>query len=300
MMATTSCFTSLSRMSYLRHIYANHNFHGHHDAPRFIVDDQPVGWIRPDLVSRLLDEPIFESHQDHALHLHPDLNTFEKRSEALHELVVRLHEEGIVNLIMDEPYPVTATTRDSALCVVDRPSAGIFGLKTFGQHLNGIVREGDDIFMWIGRRAKDKPILPGKLDQLVAGGLPYGISLDENLYKECYEEAGISETIARHARPVGIVSYDLISQRGIKQEVLYCYDLELDASFQPVCTDGEVDEFMLLPLQEVATLVRDTDEFKANCNLVIIDFLIRHGYIHPHENDYVELVSGLRSSRNDL
>lgn len=35
---------------------------------------------------------------------------------------------------------------------------------------------------------------------------------------------------------------------------------------------------MRLPISEVARLVRETTDFKTNCNLVIIDFLIRHGY----------------------
>ncbi len=48
-----------------------------------------------------------------------------------------------------------------------------------------------------------------------------------------------------------------------------------------------------MSLEEIAILVRESDEFKLNCNLVIIDFLIRHGWLQPHEPDYVELASGL-------
>ena len=40
--------------------------------------------------------------------------------------------------------------------------------------------------------------------------------------------------------------------------------------------------------------MRETSEFKLNCNLVVIDFLLRHGFIGPEEEDYLELVSGLR------
>ncbi len=50
----------------------------------------------------------------------------------------------------------------------------------------------------------------------------------------------------------------------------------------------------MLGVQEVARLVRETSEFKLNCNLVVIDFLLRHGFIGPEEEDYLELVSGLR------
>ncbi len=58
--------------------------------------------------------------------------------------------------------------------------------------------------------------------------------------------------------------------------------------------DGEVESFMRLPIAEVADLVANTDEFKDNCNLVIIDFLIRHGHIVPEQPGYLALLAGMR------
>jgi hypothetical protein len=40
--------------------------------------------------------------------------------------------------------------------------------------------------------------------------------------------------------------------------------------------------------------VRDTDDFKFNVPLVILDFLVRHGWLRPEDPDYVEIVAGLR------
>ncbi|MEL0110861.1 MAG: hypothetical protein VW835_03930 [Rickettsiales bacterium] len=71
--------------------------------------------------------------------------------------------------------------------------------------------------------------------------------------------------------------------------------MELPASFEPVAADGEVGEFMLWPIEKVAKTVRETAEFKFNCNLVIIDFLIRQGVLNPDtEPDYGEICAGLR------
>ena len=78
-----------------------------------------------------------------------------------------------------------------------------------------------------------------------------------------------------------------------KPDVIFCYDLEVPPTFEPRCTDGEVDAFYLWPVERVLETVRDTPDFKLNCNLVIIDFLIRHGYIEPDTPDYLELQSGL-------
>jgi hypothetical protein len=91
------------------------------------------------------------------------------------------------------------------------------------------------------------------------------------------------------------VSYCRASETGLKPDVMLCYDLELPEDFAPRNTDGEVESFALLPAAEVARLVRDTGEFKLNCNLVVIDFLIRHGILTPDEPDYIALVQGLRA-----
>ena len=100
----------------------------------------------------------------------------------------------------------------------------------------------------------------------------------------------------RQARPVGVVTYAHASENGFKPDVLYCYDLELPADFAPRCMDGEVEGFELLPLAEVAALVRDTAEFKPNCNLVVIDFLVRLGVVGPDHPEYLEIVGGLRAA----
>lgn len=258
------------------------------------INGQTVGWLSAAAAERLASVAgLFEQRPD-GFWLASGLGDFAMRSAALAELVGELAEEGRIYPPMGEYYPVTAGERDQALCQLDRTAASFFGVRAFGQHLNGYVRDGDQLLMWLGRRARDRLIFPGCLDNLVAGGLPHGVDLVTNLVKECYEEAGMSEALARQARPVGVVNYNGASARGLKPDVLYCYDLELPADFQPVNTDGEVEDFHLLPIAEVARLVRETDEFKLNCNLVIADFLVRHGHIGPEQPGYLDLVTGLR------
>ena len=197
---------------------------------------------------------------------------------------------------MGEPYAVTAGGRDQAVCVIDRVAASAFGVRSFGQHLNGYVRRQGDTLMWIGRRAGDRRLFPGALDNMVAGGLPYGVSLHDNLLKECHEEAGVPADIAGQAVTVGAVSYNRVTESGFRPDLLYCNDLEVPEDFEPVNTDGEVASFELLSVDEVARIVRETDDFKLNCNLVIIDFLIRHGWLTPASPEYLGLLHGLRQS----
>lgn len=278
---------------YLRHIAACNPPIDEVFLP-WLIDGQVVGWLRPGFAARLRDFPqVFACRDDRVLMV-DGLEGFAGRSVALESVARDLAAAGEIAPYMGEPYAVTPAGRDAALCVIDRGAAAHFGVRSFGQHLNGFVRRDDGIHMWIGRRARNRLLFPGALDNMVAGGLPHTLGLDENLVKECGEEAGIPEALARKAVPVGAISYNRAARRGFRRDVLYCYDLELPHDFVPNNTDGEVESFMLLPLGEVAAIVHDTDEFKLNCNLVVIDFLIRHGWLDPRSPEYLALVLGLR------
>jgi hypothetical protein len=81
---------------------------------------------------------------------------------------------------------------------------------------------------------------------------------------------------------------------GMRDDVLFSYDIELPAEFVPRNTDGEIADFRLMPLAECLRLVRETDEFKFNVNLVLIDFALRHGAIPPEHPHYLALLTSLR------
>eukprot|EP00955_Chlamydomonas_euryale_P047547 353710-Chlamydomonas_euryale.AAC.6 len=57
----------------------------------------------------------------------------------------------------------------------------------------------------------------------------------------------------------------------------------------------QVENFRLLPIANVAKLVAETDEFKTNCSLVIVDFMIRHGFVAPDAPGYLSLVKSMRT-----
>ncbi len=98
--------------------------------------------------------------------------------------------------------------------------------------------------------------------------------------------------------PVGAVSYRCERPEGLRDDVFFCYDLELPEDFTPANQDGEVESFALWPIDEVLARIRDTDDFKFNVNLVVLDLAIRLGLITPDEPDYQEIWEGLRLSEN--
>ena len=57
--------------------------------------------------------------------------------------------------------------------------------------------------------------------------------------------------------------------------------------------DGEVDAFYLWSINKVRDILEQTDDFKFNSGLVVIDFMVRHGFIDADEPAYADIVSGL-------
>ena len=282
-------------MRFLDYVLACNSFDLNQYLP-LLIDGRCMGHMRPAAVEAVLEFDHMFRRTAEGVELTTEGEGIRERSEPLGEVLQTLVERGALSHLHGEQYPATPGGRHQAWVLIDRAAAPFFGIRAFGQHLNGYVGDGQDLRLWIGRRSADRRNFPGKLDHLVAGGLPYGIGLEQNLLKECWEEAGLEPALARDARPVGTVTYCTSSQRGLKPDTLYCYDLQLPEEFEPRCTDGEVEGFELWPIKQVMEAIREDEVFKLNCNLVIIDFLIRRGYIGPEDEDYEALVTGLHPS----
>ncbi|TQV83417.1 DUF4743 domain-containing protein [Denitrobaculum tricleocarpae] len=259
----------------------------------FLIDGISYGYISAALAGRLSDFPAVFTVEPGQVTLSAGLRDFAGRSEAVAETVMRLTESGDLPKWRGEDFPVVRRWGDAPVMAIDRCAAAPLGIRSFGVHVNGITERDGQPLMWIGRRALNKPSAPGKLDHIVAGGQPHGLSIRENLIKECAEEADIPRSLAERARPAGAVSYLCEWTDGLRDDVAFCFDLELPADFTPRNTDGEVEDFYLWSIEQVIERVRETEDFKFNVNLVIIDFLIRHGYLGPDDPDYQEIVEGL-------
>lgn len=265
---------------------------------RFRVAGRPVGWIAPPLAARLARFADRFTVTEASVDLADGLGDFAARSAAMAEVVAALAEEGAVPPLRGEPYPVATAFHAAPLLQIDRAAVPRFGIRAYGIHVNGFVGGGAEMRLWVGRRSQSKPTAPGKLDHIVAGGQPIGLGLRENLLKECREEADIPAALAGRAVPVGAVSYLMRNEEGIRSDVLFAYDLALPADFVPRNTDGEIDGFWLWPVAEVMRRIDETEDFKFNVALVVIDFLVRHGFLAPEHPDYLAILAGLRLPEN--
>uniref|UniRef100_A0A8C6TXA4 Thiamin pyrophosphokinase 2 n=1 Tax=Neogobius melanostomus TaxID=47308 RepID=A0A8C6TXA4_9GOBI len=264
----------------------------------FEVDGVQVGWV-PLLVASQLETyaEVFSVSRGGAVSLSPRLNSYESRSEAVDVVLQTLRRQALFSCLRgwrDEKYSVMARFCDPPLMWMERAATSLFGVKRYGVHINAYtVSTSGELSMWLARRSATKQTYPGLLDNMAAGGLAAGVSVKHTAVKECEEEACVPASLANKAVPVSTVSYTYEDEEGVFAESQFVFDLELPQDFRPAVGDGEVQEFYLLPITEVQQLLA-TDDFKPNSAMVVLDFLIRHSFIHPDtEPLYQDFVTGL-------
>ncbi len=247
-----------------RHLARMTNWHPPGGRLPFHLGPDPVGWIKPDLAPTLLAAGATE---------HAGAITLPDPTH-LDGLVEAATRAGACAL-RGERFDVRAHPGGPVLATIDRGALPTFGIEAEGVHVNGVVRRPDGPHLWIARRSLGVRMEPGKLDHIVAGGMPAGMTALDTLIKEAEEEASIPEPLARTARPASEITYAMERAEGLRRDRLHVFDLELPEDFRPKPQDDEVEAFELWPAPKVAARVRDTDDFKFNVNFVLIDFFRR-------------------------
>jgi Domain of unknown function (DUF4743) len=248
----------------------------------FHIGADLVGWVAPKIASALSQVPSIRHDADTVTLTDPG---------ALPDIARSLSEQGIFRW-RGEAFDVRSTQEGPVLAQIDRGAIPSFGIQAVGVHVNGLVQRTDGLHVWVARRSRDKLLDPGKLDHIVAGGVPAGLGPWETLIKEAGEEASIPPALASTAKPVANLHYAMERPEGLRRDWLYCYDLILPPDFTPIAADGEVESFELWPLERVVEAVRTTDYFKFNVNLVLIDLFLRYGILDG--NIAADLGSALR------
>ncbi|WP_374440723.1 DUF4743 domain-containing protein [Stella sp.] len=280
-------------MGLLRHIEAVNRW----DPARFrplVLGERRVGRIRHDFAPLLAAFPAVFAVETDRVRLRPDPAEPEALTAAVALATRRLVADGAIPNWRGEWFDVVAGDDEQALFRVDRGALPRLGMRAAGVHLNGYVRRPDGIHLWIARRSPDKKLDPDKLDNMVAGGIGAGHGPWSTLLKEGEEEAALPADLLARAHPAGIATYVMEREDGLRDDLLYLYDLEMPEDVVPRPNDGEIADFRLLPATDVLALVRDTDRIKFNVNVTLIDFFVRHGILRPGDPDYVAICRGLR------
>ncbi|MDF7674967.1 NUDIX domain-containing protein [Acetobacteraceae bacterium ESL0709] len=260
---------------FLRHIMRCHNARLPGTRwPLYIAHDV-IGYCDPAFLKLLSDQDFASllSIKEHSVTL-KDGSVFLTISNALKQknLYLPFHELFDVR-----------TPEGRVIGQVDRALIPLFGLEAQGVHMNGLVRKQKELFLWVARRSPHKRLDPGKLDHIVAGGMSSGLTPEETIQKEAGEEASVPPALSAQAQKVSTIRYAMDRPEGLRRDLLHCFDLYLPEDFIPLAADGEVESFQLCPLPQVFETVRDSDSFKFNVNLVLIDLFLRHKFFQPED-----------------
>jgi len=256
-------------------------------AARFhplLVAGAVAGWVDDVRHARLAAlSDVFES-RDGGLSFVSGLADVTTRTRALEGVARTLEAEGLLTAWRNERYEVGPGFGDSPWFLLERAAARYFGIRTCAAHVNGLVRRPHHTEMWIARRSPTKAIDPGKLDNLVGGGIAAGLSVASTVIKEAFEEAGIDASLAAQAIAVGTVHVCREQPDGFQRETIFVHDLWLPQDFVPACRDGEAVEHRVVPLHDTAALIANRagpDIVTTDASLVILDCLLRLGAIAP-------------------
>ncbi|KAM3580339.1 hypothetical protein VKS41_007006 [Umbelopsis sp. WA50703] len=265
--------------------------HGPHVIGRL---EESTVLILKEYNNRLEQKPF--NIQDTHIEFAAFVDSFDKKTHVVKTLFDTWREEKAFIALSgwrNELYPVYGdlSRPDNVAFVMERAATPIFGISTFGCHLNAYTRGADGgIKMWIARRSKTKQTWPGYLDNCVAGGITYKYSTYETMVKECDEEASIPRAIAEKSRNCGAITYFTYTENGLQPETQYLFDLELPSDVVPKPQDGEVECFYLWTFDEIKQKML-AGEFKTNCAMVIVEFMIRHSIITADtEPDYLNIL----------
>jgi 8-oxo-dGTP pyrophosphatase MutT (NUDIX family) len=206
-----------------------------------------------------------------------------ERDARLARIHAQLHADGLIVGWRDEPYPLR--DRDGGEHgTIERAASRFWGTLTLGAHCNGYVADaaGRPTHLWIARRAATKPTDPGRLDNLIGGGVPLGQSPREAVVREGWEEAGLTPAQMTALETGGLIELECDLPEGRQHERLHVFDLALPAGLVPRAVDGEVAEHRLMSIAEALERAAE-GELTTDAALATLDFAVRRGFIEPRD-----------------
>lgn len=206
----------------------------------------------------------------------------EDLTHALEVMNAQLRQQGLIAAWRDELFALWDPSSDQALAALERASARFWGTLTLGAHCNGYVADaqGQPSQIWVAQRALTKPTDPGKLDNLIGGGVPQGQSPRETVIREGWEEAGLRPQDMLALQSAGILELDRDVQEGRQWERLHVFDLALSQDFTPCNQDGEVARLQCVPISQAVEWAL-SGEMTVDAAWVTLDFAFRWGAWAP-------------------
>ena len=280
-------------MSFADHIRACNNADPARLVPLLASDGRRIGWLLPDNAAALSRFPGVFAVEKRRVRLVAE-GDVDAVSAAVDEVVEALVVEKQVPKWRNETFDVMARWGDTPLFRLDRGAVPFFGVRAYGVHLNGYrFVDGRNCICGSAAARRTSGSRPTSSTTSSPAASATATASPRRCSRKPRRRAAIPAPLVARARPAGAVSYLMETEIGIRDDVLFVYDLELPADFAPKNSDGEIVHFELMPADAVVERVRATDDFKFNVNLVILDFAMRHGLIAVDDPEYLDVATGL-------
>jgi 8-oxo-dGTP pyrophosphatase MutT (NUDIX family) len=260
----------------------------------FTVAGVLAGWVKKSFAERLSDWPEHFTIRPRGVGMMGHFETPEHRSAAIAEVVESLAVQEVILGWRGELVTVAESFYATPLFHIERAASRYFGLTMYATHLNGLTARDGKPYMWLAKRAATKHIDPLKFDNIAAGRIARGHTPLTTLVKESFEEAGIGNDLIGLARAAGAVRCKHEVEEGLHHEIMFVHDIILPESFVPQNQDGEVDGFECVPIVELLNRLEAPQQFTTDAALVIVDCLLRRGYLHSDREDYLDLIHAMR------
>jgi 8-oxo-dGTP pyrophosphatase MutT (NUDIX family) len=260
----------------------------------FTADGVLAGWMKKSFAERLNDWPEYFTVRPRGVGMVGQFETAEHRSAVIAEVVESLAMQEVIRGWRGEQVTVSESFYSPPVFHMERAASRYFGVTMYSSHLNGLTAKNGQPYMWLAKRSDSKHIEPGKWDNLAAGRIARSFTPFQTLVKEAHEEAGIPADLAQQARGAGAVRCKREVEEGLHHEIIFVHDLIMPESFVPQNQDGEVTSFECVPIADLLSRLENPSQFTVDAALVIVDCLLRRGYLSADRDDYLELIHAIR------
>ena len=270
---------------------------------------EPFGYIHSSFITAMPWPSCWSlDHSKRFLTLLSPPSDYESRTYLMHTTLRTGHEKGDVDALRNnwanELFPVYTSTGEHVLDM-DGCGVDLFGIVNYAVHMIAYVNTKEEgRKFWVPKRSKTKMTYPGMLDNTVGGSLRSGERPIDCIVREAGEEAAFPEEYTREkVRACGTLSYQMDrtddGREGCQCQVQYLYEMEVREDIVPEPFDGEVEGFRLMSLEEVVNALR-RGEFKLNCGMTWMAYLVRHGIVNAENEGHLVEICARLNRKHDL
>lgn len=294
---------------------------------RILHEGPLLGYMHEDMVKSInwTNTSFVVDSRNKEVHLYPDVPAHRSAARVCQDQFILLLETNRHRFpylsqwkqVSGSLFPIACHGMDLAGMKMPAPMRGMFGIVTYGVHLNifSHMKDSDGhhrTFGWVSTRSSNTTF-PEMLDQVVAGGIDDVNLLDPlmELRREAHEEAGLTlnlrtrsmerdgKVIGKVTGPYQIQFYDRKDHRSRNEEghlepgVRFVFDLEVDDTFTPEPNSEDIHTFDLKSAEDIKKDLINM-RWKPNSGLAMLSSLIRRGIITQQEDSIGELLEGLQ------